>query len=69
MINDNFLQGDLAQEATQQAIDSFIDVDDEISNINDVPNTCENCANFYACNEDGDQESTKNQIKNCFTQQ
>jgi hypothetical protein len=30
---------------------------------------CEHCAIFNACNEDGDQESTKTDVKNCFTDQ
>lgn len=67
-INENFIQGDLAKELTTQAMESLWGSEfSELYSPYKQKGICEKCANFYACNEDGDQENSKKQIKNCFT--
>lgn len=71
-INENFIQGEIAQETIQQGMESLFVKNELVKIFNQTSynsGVCEHCANYNACNEDGDQESTKTDVKNCFTDQ
>lgn len=71
---ESFVTGDMARESLELAENEYLmlseEEKEEWNNKKEIKKhgRCVECANFNACNEDGDQEPSKLKIKGCFAE-